>query len=184
MRLVGSARPVVRCAVRRGARCRARSPAAVQEDPLMRGYWLLLAIGMLLCAGCAHVDYVGESYAPTTQVDVYYSEANVPREYVVIGEVIATGDEWVSSGKMQEKIRREALKHGAHAVILTSLEKYASGEHSSWSQDQKTSEDKKGRTRTKTTGSSNTSTDETKKIRALFIRYKEPGPAAPAPDAH
>ncbi len=129
----------------------------------MSRYGMLLAL-VVLFAGCAHVDYVGESYPPTAQVDVYYSETNVPREYVVIGEVIATGDELVSAGKMQDKIRQEALKHGAHAVILTSLEKYASGEHSSWTQNEKESKDKKGRTHVTTTGSSSSST-----LRALSL---------------
>jgi hypothetical protein len=117
-------------------------------------------------------------------VDVYYSESNVPREYVVIGEVIATGDELVSAGKMQDKIRQEALKHGAHAVILTSLEKYAAGEHSSWSQDEKESKDKKGRKHVTTSGSSSSATEEKKKIRALFIRYKAADDSTPPPEAH
>lgn len=128
---------------------------------------------VVLVTGCAHVDYVGESYAPTAQVDVFYSEANIPQEYTVIGEVIATGDALVSTSKMQEKIRKEAQKHGAHAVVLTSLEKYAAGEHSTWNQQETESKDKKGRIHNNTTGSSSTTTDEKKKIRALFIRYKE-----------
>ena len=127
---------------------------------------------IVLLAGCAHVDYVGESYAPTSRVDVFYSENNVPREYTIIGEVVATGDALVSTGKMQEKIRKEAQKHGADAVVLTSLEKYASGEHSSWNQDETESKDKKGRIHNKTSGSSSTQTEEKKKIRAIFIRYK------------
>ena len=132
----------------------------------------LAVLAVVALAGCAHIDYVGESYAPTTRVDVFYSEANVPRAYTIIGEVVATGDALVSTGKMQEKIRKEAQKHGADAVVLTSLEKYASGEHSSWNQDETESKDKKGRIHNKTTGSSSTTTEEKKKIRALFIRYR------------
>jgi nucleotide-binding universal stress UspA family protein len=130
----------------------------------------LLLVGLL--AGCAHVDYVGESYAPTSRVDVFYSEENVPRAYTVIGEVVATGDALVSTGKMQEKIRKEAMKNGADAVVLTSLEKYTAGEHSSWSENETQSKDKKGRIHNNTSGSSSTTKEEKKKIRAIFIRYK------------
>jgi hypothetical protein len=144
----------------------------------MRRSWLPLALAALL-AGCATIDYVGESYPPTPQVDVYYSEENVPREYTVIGEVIATGDALVSTGKMQEKIRKEAMKNGAHAVVLTSLEKYQSGENTSWTESQTESKDKKGRHKTTASGSSSTSVEEKKKIRAIFIRYKEDDTAAP-----
>jgi hypothetical protein len=149
----------------------------------MRAYWLPVALGVLI-TGCAHVDYVGESYPPTSHVDVYYSDSNVPRAYVEIGEVIATGDALVSTSKMQEKIRQEAQKHGADAVILSSLEKYTAGEHSSWSEDERESKDRKGRSHTTTTGASNTSVEEKKKIRAIFIRYRAPNDAAPADEKH
>ena len=142
----------------------------------MKGFALSLTLATLL-AGCAHIDYVGESYAPTSHVDVYYSESNVPHGFTVIGEVIATGDALVSTGKMQEKIRKEALKHGADAVVLTSLERYASGEHSSWNQHETESKDKKGRVHNDASGSSSTATEEKKKIRAIFIRYKSDEPS-------
>jgi hypothetical protein len=128
---------------------------------------------IVLLAGCAHVDYVGESYAPTSSVDVFYSENNIPRDYKIIGEVVATGDALVSTSKMQEKIRQEAQKPGADAVVLTSLEKYTAGEHSTWNQQETESKDKKGRIHNNTTGSSSTTTEEKKKIRAIFIRYQE-----------
>ena len=144
----------------------------------MKRLWPLLLIA--LTVGCAHLDYVGESYAPTSNVDVYYSEANVPRPYSAIGEVIATGDMLVSTSKLQQRIREEAKKHGADAVVLTSLEQVQSGENTSWNENQTESKNKKGGTTTTTTGSSSTSVEEKKKIRALFIRYK-PAEEAPAP---
>ena len=131
----------------------------------MKRLWLGVALGALL-AGCAHVDYVGESYAPTTQVDVYYSEANVPRAYTVIGEILATGDMLVSTGKMQDQIRKEAQKHGADAVVLTGMDRYQAGESTSWNESETESKDKKGRTKKSTSGSTSTSVEEKKQIRA------------------
>ena len=144
----------------------------------MKRSWPLVLVTLVW--GCAHLDYVGESYAPTSHVDVYYSEQNVPRPYTAIGEVIATGDMLVSTDKLQQKIRDEARKHGADAVVLTSLEQVQSGENSSWSENQTEAKNKKGGTTTTTTGSSSSSVEEKKKIRALFIRYKPAGEAAPA----
>jgi predicted TIM-barrel enzyme len=130
------------------------------------------AAATTLVAGCATIDYVGENYAPTTHVDTYYSEANVTRAYTVMGEVVATGDQIVSTSKMQDQIREEAMKRGADAVIITGLERYASGENTSWSENETTKKDKKGRDKTTTFGSSNTSVEEKKQIKAVFIRYK------------
>jgi hypothetical protein len=136
------------------------------------GYLIALAMLAAPTVGCAHLDYMGESYAPTSHVDVYYSEDNVPRAYTRMGEVIVTGDEIVSGSKMQEKIRREAMKRGADAIVLTSLETYKAGESTNWSQHETEKTDPKGRTHTRTEGSASTSDTEKKRIHALFIRYK------------
>src|SRR5262245_50166162 len=106
----------------------------------MRRSWPLMVVALL--SGCAHLDYVGESYPPTSQVDVFYSEQNVPRPYTAIGEVIATGDMLVSTDKLQHKIRDEARKHGADAVVLTGLEQYQAGESTSWSENSAESKNK------------------------------------------
>jgi hypothetical protein len=142
-------------------------------------YALALALGLCaapLFAGCAHLDYMGETYAPTDHVDVYYSEENVTRPYTPMGEVIVTGDQLVSSDKMQAKIRKEAMKRGADAVVLQSLEAYKGGETTSWSQHETEKTDRKGRTHTHTEGSSSTSDTDKKRIHALFIRYKASEP--------
>jgi hypothetical protein len=133
---------------------------------------LALLVAPLAATGCAHLDYMGESYPPTSRVDVYFTEENVTRPYTAIGEVIVTGDQLVSSDKMQRKIRDEAMKRGADAVILQSLEAYKAGESTSWSQHETEKTDKKGRTHTHTEGSSSTSDTDKKRMHALFIRYK------------
>lgn len=133
----------------------------------------LLLVGLALAlAGCAHLDYVGETYAPTTAVQVYYTEANVPRAYQVMGEVLATANLFVSSRKIQEQMIEKARAKGADAVVLLGMEHYKTGESTNYSESTTASQDKKGRTHVSTSGSSNTNVEEAKKIRALFIKYK------------
>jgi hypothetical protein len=136
---------------------------------------LALAASPLLMAGCAHLDYMGETYTPTSHVDVYFTEENVTRPYTTMGEVIVTGDQIASSNMMQEKIRKEAMKRGADAVILQSMEAYKAGESTNWSEHQTERTDRKGREHTRTEGAASTSDTEKKRIHALFIRYKAGG---------
>ena len=45
---------------------------------------LVLLVG-LLAVGCAEVDYVGEAFWPTTNVDLYFSKEDIEKEYTVMG---------------------------------------------------------------------------------------------------
>ena len=46
-----------------------------------------------LLVGCAKVNYVGKSFDPTTNLDMYYSEDEIKMEYTIIGHAIGSG-EW------------------------------------------------------------------------------------------
>lgn len=128
----------------------------------------MLAIpALLLVSACAHVDYVGQSYPPTSHVDVFFREREVPHEYSVMGKVIATANDLVSAEKLQAKIVKKAQATGADAVVLTGMERYKSGE----STDYHETTEERGR-RTRTHGSSTTSDQEKKEIQALFIKYR------------
>lgn len=48
---------------------------------------VLAVVAVLAMAGCVSTDYVGKSYAPTSQVDLYFSEADITLPYEVMGEV-------------------------------------------------------------------------------------------------
>ena len=83
----------------------------------------LVPVAALACfiSGCATVDYVGESYQPTSQVDVFFAEHDVPREYKVIGQVLASGDQFVSAGALNTKLMARAREKGADAVIILAV---------------------------------------------------------------
>jgi hypothetical protein len=128
----------------------------------------MLAIpALLFVAACAHVDYVGQSYAPTSHVDVFFKESDVPNEYSVMGKVIATANDLVSAEKLQDKIVQKAQSKGADAVVLLGMERYKSGENTNYHE----TTEERGR-RTKTHGSSTTTDEEKKEIQALFIKYR------------
>ena len=138
----------------------------------MKIRWLMLAVLPVLVSSCAHLDYAGESFPPTQHVDLFFSEANVGREYMVIGELTGTGDQLVSTQKLQDKMVEKAREKGADGVVILGLEHFQSGESTSYTENTTQGKTKKGKTVTTTTGSSTTSAEEKKRIRALLIKYK------------
>jgi predicted TIM-barrel enzyme len=145
---------------------------------------VLLFVGLVLpLVGCAHLDYIGETAAPTTTVQVFYSEANVPQAYRVMGEAVASAGLLVSTDKIQRQLVDKARKTGADAVVLTGIEHYESGQSTSSEESTTRSKDKKGSTKVSSSSSSQTSVEESKRIHALFIKYlpaSETLEAAPA----
>jgi hypothetical protein len=125
-------------------------------------------LALLFVAACAHVDYVGKSYPKTDRVDLYLSEEEVTQPYEVMGKVIATGGEGVNAEKMQDQIMEKAQQKGADAVVITGLERYRSGEQTSYSE---TTKQKDPKTST-TSGGSSTESKSEKQITALFLKYK------------
>jgi hypothetical protein len=95
---------------------------------------------------CAQVNYVGKTYTPTTDIDVYYSEHEIEKEYTSIGQAMGSGGFLVSNEKIQEKLVAKARAVGADAVIIKEVEK--------------------------TKVVVNDSTEEERHIKATFIKYK------------
>jgi hypothetical protein len=119
----------------------------------------------LLSMGCAHLDYVGQSYPPTSNVDVVFREQELKGDYTVMGQLIATGDALVSNSKLQEKILERARKAGADAVLIESLDRVETGSTTNYQESTKNH----GR---HTHGTATTTVQESKRIRAQFIKYK------------
>jgi hypothetical protein len=139
----------------------------------MRRLSALMALACL--AGCATVDYVGTSYPPTTQVDIYMSESDVRRPYQVIGEARAQVDAipFTNPGpQLQQKIVTEARARGAHGAILSGL---SSREVASTTQTvgQGTSKKKGNKRKGNWVETSQTSSEEVTELRARLIRYTD-----------
>ena len=138
----------------------------------MKTRWFFLAALPLLVSACAHLDYAGQSFPRTEKVDLYYSEANVGREYLVMGELTGTGDQFVSTQKLQDHMVEKAREKGADGVVILGLEHFQSGENTNYSETTTEGKTKKGKAVTTTSGSSSTSSEESKRIRAILIKYK------------
>ena len=48
----------------------------------------LLALFVLFVAACAKIDYIGQSYQPTTHVDLFFSEEDIREDYQVMGNML------------------------------------------------------------------------------------------------
>ena len=86
----------------------------------MKKYLSLVLLVGLLTVGCAEVDYVGESFKPTTNIDLYFSKEDIEKEYTVMGH--AVGDGTSDSNEIQKALIEEAKEKGADAVLITGID--------------------------------------------------------------
>ena len=90
----------------------------------------VLVLSMLLfVAACGgddiDVDYLGDSYTPTSHVDVYFSEDDVIEGYLVIGHATADGGE---AADLQETLIEKARENGADGIIFEEFDRVKTGE--------------------------------------------------------
>ena len=131
--------------------------------------WILVALTLV---SCTKIDYVGEEYAPTDQVDQFFAASDVTHDYKVMGYIIASAPDIVSAEKMHKKLVEKARTVGADGIIIEGLERYAAGSSTSYSESTEEKVGKKGKPKTVTTGSSSTTSEEKKQIKATLIKYK------------
>ena len=130
----------------------------------------LLAV-VLLNFSCTKIDYIGEQYPSTNNVELFFSEDDIDVEHKVMGRIIATAGDFVSSDKMLKKIIEKAREKGADAVLFLGLDRYTTVGSTHYSEVTETKE-KKGKTVTTTTGTTSTSTSDKKRVEAVFLKYK------------
>ena len=131
---------------------------------------LVLAAALWLTAGCATIDYVGDSYQPSGHVDIYFSETDIPKEYRVIGQVDARGDQYISASKLQRKMLERAREVGADAVIIQDVSREPVSSTKSYDETTTVSKDEDGKTVTKSGTESGPPVGN--RIRAVFVRYR------------
>jgi len=132
----------------------------------------LLPVALIagLGTGCATVDYVGEAYPPTAQVDVFFAEKDVPRAYKVIGQVIASGDQFVSASTLNQKMLARARATGADGVIIIDITRTPMASTTDVTETTTISDDADGKTIKRTASASEPAMHD--EIKAMFIRYK------------
>ena len=113
-----------------------------------RNIKILITFSLLLFLvfGCAHINYVGKTYDPTDQVDVYYAKEDIPREYTVMGHAVGGGQLLVSTSKIQNELIEKAKSTGADAILITEIGREISEENDGF--------------------------DAEKQVKATFLKYK------------
>ena len=120
---------------------------------------LLAALIILGLNACVSVDYLGKQYTPTTRVDMYFEEADIEKDYEVMGTMQAEAGEFISMESIQEKMLKKAREKGADAILIGDIEKKISGSETN------TTEDDFG-------VFSSTTTQEEKFVKAKLLKYK------------
>ncbi|PUB26328.1 hypothetical protein C8J95_11111 [Elizabethkingia sp. YR214] len=87
-------------------------------------YFLFLLIFLNSCGS----TYMGDQYAVTAQVDVFYSEKDIKKPYKTIGHISTL--ERIDTDTTKEAILNKAKKIGADAVVILGLINMKSGRHS------------------------------------------------------
>lgn len=133
----------------------------------------VLSLAALTVTSCASINYIGEPHPPTTQVAVFFSEEDVERPYKVIGQMIATGDQYISSSKLQGKLLAKARAEGADAVIIQRFGRKISPPVTRYTETTTITRDDSTDAEVQRSGTVASATPEVMEIRALFIRYRE-----------
>ena len=86
---------------------------------------LLMLLFVSACGDDVDINYLGDSYTPTSHVDVYFSEDDVTEGYLVIGHATADGG---TTEALQEKLIEKARESGADGIIFEGFDRVETGE--------------------------------------------------------
>ena len=121
----------------------------------------VLILSMLLfvsaCGDDVDIDYLGDSYTPTSYVDVYFSVEDITEDYLVIGHATAEGGD---TEVLQEKLIEKARESGADGIIFEAFDRVETGEQTIVNDIGDTS-------------IVNTTTQSVLQVKAIFIRYSK-----------
>jgi hypothetical protein len=137
---------------------------------------LWIPVALCLLAGCASINYMGDSYPPTQHVDLFFSENDIQKEYKIIGRMEATADAdeiIYSSEKFTETILKKAREKGADGIVIQDFGNVMTGMTESRNRTETTEERKRGTVRRENETVSH-SIDEKRRVEALVIKYQEP----------
>ena len=127
-----------------------------------------LVLSVLFVAACAKIDYIGQSYPPTTHVDLYFSDADIREDYQVMGHVIAQANEGISIENLQKQLEAKAREKGADGIVIHGFDRIQTGETTVYNE-----ETNRGRKKRNTTAITTTNAEEGRQIKAIFIKYEQ-----------
>ena len=157
---------------------------------MKKSYSVLLALAVILTGGCMSYNYDGKTEAPVKpakDIRIYNDSTRIGSSYTVLGTATVSGySQDVSRDRMIDKLRSEAHKCGASAILIVEQQVIPVGNDSgsqpfttafdyddtsrSWSQIYRDVDQNFANTRR--TKHTHTSPGATRRIiRAEFIRY-------------
>ena len=81
-----------------------------------------LTIALILTSCGNRVIYFGRTYAPTTNVDIFFRESDVKQPHEIMGKVVYEVSAKKRSEKVQEKLLRAGRRKGADAIIFDDIQ--------------------------------------------------------------
>ena len=84
---------------------------------------LLFSLLMFIGACSPTINYLGDSYAPTQEVDVYFDEPDIKRDYKVMGVMKNEGGEFEMDDPetVKTKMIQKAKSVGADAILFLGI---------------------------------------------------------------
>ena len=127
----------------------------------VNGKSIVLMLSMILfvfaCGSDDGIDYLGNSYTPTSHVDVYFTADDITEDYLVMGRATVDGDD---AEALREKLIEKARENGADGIIFEEFDRVATGEQTIVNDIGDTS-------------IVNTDTKSVLQVKAIFIKYKK-----------
>lgn len=93
---------------------------------------IIALVCISICSCTPHLDYLGDSYAPTQKVDIFFDENDIEKDFKVMGIVKNEGRplDLDDTESMQKAMIAKAKSLGADAVLFVDLyTKEQRGEH-------------------------------------------------------
>ena len=84
---------------------------------------LLLSLFAIFMACSPKITYLGDYYGTTVNVDIYYDEKDIDKEYRTIGIARNEGDEFEKDNleAIREEMIKKAREVGADAILIESI---------------------------------------------------------------
>lgn len=132
----------------------------------IRSFTIIALIFVLGSCSKSSFDYLGKTYPPTTNPEIFFRDKDVPKDYEVMGKVMAEVPYSKKMDYVQKKIEAVAREHGADAILLSDIDVRKTGSKSAGGGVSKRGKVSVGG------GGSSTSYTESKSVEAILLKYK------------
>jgi hypothetical protein len=85
---------------------------------MIKFYLLFISVLLSSCFAVNKLDYLGNSYAPTQNVDIYVDASAVKKPYTIMGKSYFEIVAFTKLEKMQKAAIKKARQKGANAVLF------------------------------------------------------------------